>query len=111
MTRAAVLTLLFVLGGCSTTSTEPDAPVATAAKPDATGLPSEAEVIKTITERYGDCITALKASKVSHATGNSYISTAEGVVLTWNAGISKTGALLTFPADTETITALETVGC
>jgi hypothetical protein len=105
----AAVVLSLSLAGCSSSETAP--------ADESTGVQGEAE-IALVQERYGDCLASLEVQgdfvftpKPEIEGAGEVLITSPGLVMVWNTGLSKTGDILTFPADEETITALESVGC
>jgi hypothetical protein len=98
------------------TATTPAAePATTPAEPTASPGADPAALVASA-ERYGECLADLGVEDeptTGPATGNLVVTVehGEGRTLTWNVAVGNTGDILTFPADDETIAALESVGC
>lgn len=93
-----------MLWSCSSNSK----PTSGASAVNATADTSKANQL--VAERYADCLSALKATPPV-MSGIQVTSRARGVTLTWGVGVSKTGTVLTPPANQATTALLESTGC
>jgi hypothetical protein len=122
-----LVVLGLVLAGCGVGEPASDEPADTPAEttpaetsPADAGLPEGADPAAQVSENYADCLSALGGTgEAVYAPGpgdgsqsvGQVVVTAPGLILVWDVGVGNTGDVLTFPADEETVAALESVGC
>jgi hypothetical protein len=82
--------------------------------------PVEEDYAAIVVERWGDCLADLGITDppAYAATGDDgtqvvgyVVAQKPGLILTFTIGISNTGAVITIPSDSQSLDALETVGC